>query len=220
LYISKDTPVFYEEPDKICEETLLGLYVYGLPDGVKASVRWNSEDQPEIELIGNSSESRENETQIKICFVHVSNDTNVKGKIGDYDLNDTIMCVSYCSIEGFTIGSDVGDDRSCYKIEEINLSQNGEVTDEIPDASGFTAEVRFNKTKERTASDTLCLAVYDTDGRFMYIDSLKARFAKDFDYSFGFDVPEQESSIGAIKAFVWSGYDSLTPLGNSKELIN
>lgn len=215
LNLGSGIPVFYEDPGTISEETRLGLYIYGLPDGVEANVTWNDDGGMEIRLSGNSDAASEDETRLKYCLIHILNRTDLAGSIGDYDLDNVLMNVSYGYISKFSICPPV-----CNISNLRVLSETGEEIESIPQNSDFIAEVSFNKTTEDRARNILFLSVCDIDGALLYIDSVNASFAKGFNYSFGFHVPIQTKEIGKLKAFVWSDLDSMEALGTAKELIN
>lgn len=214
LELRSDTPVFYEHPGTISEETQLGLYIYGLPEGVSANVVWNNDDGIEIHLNGNSDGTLQEETQIKYSIIHDLDSDGISGKIGDYDLNNAVLNVSSGTISGFSIIPQV-----CNITEIRLLSEDGEETDMLPENSDFIAEVSFNKTKKDGSKNVLFIAVYDIDGKLLHTDFINAKFSKNYDYSWGFLVPAQTEKIGKIKAFIWDDIDSMLALGMTKEFV-
>ncbi len=82
----------------------------------------------------------------------------------------------------------------------------------------FIVEADMIKTEERDEKDYLFVAVYDESGALMSIDYVKAKFAVDGEYSFGFNVPAQEKKVGSVKAFVWNTFNSMRPLAQLKTL--
>lgn len=106
-----------------------------------------------------------------------------------------------------------------YVIEDISLlSVSGESLTAIANDSGFIAEITINEVKERKSNDYIFVAVYGTDGQLLNLDYVKADFAVNSDCSFGFNIPAQKDSVGSIKAFIWSDFNSMEPLAESKIL--
>ena len=62
--------------------------------------------------------------------------------------------------------------------------------------------------------------MYDVDGNLIYMDSLTARFAENYDYKYGFAIPYVSKNIASIKVFVWDNIESMKILGRVSELIN
>ncbi len=214
ISLPSDTPVFYEEPGEITEETSLGLYIYGLPDGVGANVVWNESGDAEIRLSGNSSENIGGETRIKYSLIHIWNADEIQGKIGDYELENTMLNVASGSISGFKI-YDVR-----YDIKSLRLlNENGEELSFVPNG-GFIAEVCFNKAGDDGTKDTLIMAAYDPDGNLIYTDSVTAYFAEAYDHKFAFYVPAIYNNIDTIKVFVWDSFDSMIPMSDQEVKSN
>lgn len=214
LELGSDTPVFYEDPGTISEETQLGLYIYGLPEGVSADVVWNDDGSIEIHLNGNSDETLQEETQIKYSLIHDFDSDEVSGKIGDYDLNNMRLNVASGTINNFSIKP-----QTC-NITEIRLfSENGEEIDTVPENSDFIVEVSFSKTNKDGEKNVLFMSIYDIDGKLLHTDFINAEFSKNYDYSWGFLAPAQTDKIGKIKAFIWDDTDSMLALGMTKEFV-
>lgn len=214
IKLPADIPVFYEEPGEITEETPLGLYIYGLPEGVKADVVWNENENMEIRLSGNSSVYNGGETYIKYSLINIWDSDKITGKIGDYELGNTLLNISNSRVLGFSI------DGVNYDITDLRLfSEIGYELDFIPNGD-FVAEVKFRKSGDDETKDTFIIAMYDVDGNLIYMDSLTARFAENYDYKYGFAIPYIRKNIASIKVFVWDDLESMKILGRVSELIN
>ncbi len=98
------------------------------------------------------------------------------------------------------------------------LTQSGEALDAPPENGSFEAEVTLKKLKNESSKDYVFVAVYSEDGMLLNLDYVRADFAPDYEYSFGFNIPPQAQKIGSIKAFVWNGFNSAKPLAEPKEL--
>ncbi len=98
------------------------------------------------------------------------------------------------------------------------LTQAGEALDAPPENGSFEAEVTLRKLKNESSKDYVFVAVYNEEGILLNIDYVRADFAPDYDYSFGFNIPPQTRKIGSIKAFVWSDFSSAEPLSETKEI--
>ena len=102
LLIPQEVPVFYEAPGTITEETKLGLYVYGLPEGVSATVSDIESNTFKITLSGNSWEDVDYDRELYICYVYVKNE-KADGKLGDFDLREVFAHAQERRIRGFAI---------------------------------------------------------------------------------------------------------------------
>ncbi len=98
------------------------------------------------------------------------------------------------------------------------LTQAGEKLEAPPENGSFEAEVTLKKLKAESSKDYIFVAVYNEEGILLNIDYVRADFAPDYDYSFGFNIPPQTRKIGSIKAFVWSDFSSAEPLSETKEI--
>ena len=106
-----------------------------------------------------------------------------------------------------------------YEISGLSiLTQSGEALGAPPENGSFEAEVTLKKLKDESSKDYVFVAVYNEEGILLNIDYVRADFAPDYDYSFGFNIPPQMQKIGSIKAFVWSGFNSAKPLAETKEI--
>ena len=52
----------------------------------------------------------------------------------------------------------------------------------------------------------------------MSLDYVKAKFADNGEYNFGFHVPAQTAEIGSVKAFAWNTFGSSEPLAKAVEM--
>lgn len=98
------------------------------------------------------------------------------------------------------------------------LTQAGEALEAPPENGSFEAEVTLKKLKDEISKDYVFVAAYDEEGILLNIDYVRADFAPDHDYSFGFNIPPQTRKIASIKAFVWSDFGSANPLSETKEI--
>lgn len=106
-----------------------------------------------------------------------------------------------------------------YEIKNISLtSETGESYDKAPSDKAFLVDVELEKQNARAGKDYIFAAVYDTEGALLSLDYVRAEFAENNTYSFGFYVPKQNKSIGQIKAFVWSSFDGMENLCEAKIL--
>ena len=93
--------------------------------------------------------------------------------------------------------------------------------EEIPkpeQGKSFIIEADILKITERDEKDYFFVAVYDENNTLMSLNYVKAKFSVDGDCSFGFNIPEQEKSIGSVKAFVWHSFSSSELLAEAKTL--
>lgn len=106
-----------------------------------------------------------------------------------------------------------------YTITALRIRDEGgnEIISPVQGKS-FIVETDIVKTKERNEKDFLFVAVYDKDGALMSLDYVKAKFALDSEYSFGFNIPAQEKIVGSVKAFVWNTFNSTEPLAQAQAL--
>ena len=98
------------------------------------------------------------------------------------------------------------------------LTLSGEALEAPPENGSFEAEVTLKKLKDESSKDYIFVAAYSEDGMLLDLDYVRADFAPDYDYSFGFNIPAQAQKIGSIKAFVWSNFNSAESLAEPKEL--
>ena len=111
------------------------------------------------------------------------------------------------------------DDSYPYEINELSLnSTNGEILNEIPAGTGFIVNTKFTKVQNRSETDYIFVAVYDTSGALLSLDYVQADFAPNYTYNVGFYIQSQTDEIGSIKAFIWNTFNDMTPLAESKIL--
>lgn len=214
LELRSDTPVFYEDPGTICEDTQLGLYIYGLPEGVSADVVWNDDGSIEIHLNGNSNGTLQEETQTKYSLINDLDSDEVSGKIGDYDLNNTRLNVASATINDFLICP-----QSCNITGIRLLSTEDKEIDTLPDNSEFIAEVSVSRIKEDIENAELLLAVYGVNGELLHTDLISTEFSENDNYSYSFRVPAQSEDIDGIKAFIWKDSSTMKSFGAAQELM-
>lgn len=102
LNIPTDIDVYYEPPGEITENTKLGLYIYGLPQGTTASVSDISENTFKITLSGNSVSDLDYDSELKICYIRAEDGTD-SGVVGDIDLNSVSVFAGERALRGFLI---------------------------------------------------------------------------------------------------------------------
>lgn len=139
---------------------------------------------------------------------------------------DYIVCAmsadgnaSYQVINVSGITDSPSDENYLYEITDMSiLTPSGGALIVPPQDENFMVEVTVNKKEAGDTKDYIFAAVYDTNGMLISLDYVRANFAPNYDYSFGFNIPAQSSKIGSIKAFIWDGFDSMNPLACSKTL--
>lgn len=106
-----------------------------------------------------------------------------------------------------------------YVINELSLkTTSGGTLSKAPTNTGFIVNTKFTKVQQRTETDYIFVAVYDTKGALLNLDYVQANFAENYTYNVGFYIPSQTQEVGSIKAFVWNTFNGMTPLAESKEL--
>lgn len=106
-----------------------------------------------------------------------------------------------------------------YVINELSLkTTSGGTLSKAPANTGFIVNTKFTKVQQRTETDYIFVAVYDTKGALLNLDYVQANFAENYTYNVGFYIPPQIQEVGSIKAFVWNTFNGMTPLAESKEL--
>ena len=92
-----------KNPNPITADTPLGLYVYGLPEGTGAEITGISGNRLTISLKGNSAADLDYDAPVKLCYVYVKGRQEAGGKVGDYDLYETVMCASETEVQDFAV---------------------------------------------------------------------------------------------------------------------
>lgn len=106
-----------------------------------------------------------------------------------------------------------------YQIRGLTVTDlSGSELDSIPEGSGFNINVDAAKLKGHSEEDKIITAVYGAHNELLYLDSAAAAFGEDTEHTFTFEIPPQDTSIGRIKAFIWSSFDSAEPLSDTGEL--
>ena len=103
LNIPPDVKIFYTAPGEITENTELGIYLYGLPDGTEGRIENISGNTFDIILNGNSTADLDYDLQIGICYVYASELSSQKGVVGDYDLNNALVYAADTFVDGAVI---------------------------------------------------------------------------------------------------------------------
>ena len=99
------------------------------------------------------------------------------------------------------------------------LTNTGEVLSSPPENEDFITEVSVEKKEDSAEKDYIFVAVYNTNGILLNIDCAEANFDTNSDYaSFDFSIPAQRAEIGSIRAFIWSGVNSMNPLAEIKTI--
>ncbi len=101
--IPSDIDIFYEEPGEINENTKLGLYLYGLPNGTEAEISGISGNTFKIILSGNSTADMDYDSNLKLCYVRADGENDNGTVVGDYNLDDVIIQGGERSLNGFTV---------------------------------------------------------------------------------------------------------------------
>lgn len=106
-----------------------------------------------------------------------------------------------------------------YRITALRLTDEGGNEIITPEqGKSFIVEADIVKAGERDEKDHFFVAVYDENNVLMSLDYVKAKFAVDGECSFGFNIHEQEKTVGSVKAFVWNTFNSMEPLAETKTL--
>lgn len=106
-----------------------------------------------------------------------------------------------------------------YQITALRLTDAGGNEIITPEqGKSFIVEADIVKAEERDEKDYFFVAVYDENNVLMSLDYVKAKFAVDGECSFGFNIHEQEKTVGSVKAFVWNTFNSMEPLAETKTL--
>lgn len=103
LNMPPDTAVYYESPGEITENTKLGLYLYGLPEGTTGTIADIKDNTFKITLSGNSVADMDYDSAIKLCYIRASGSQDCGGIVGDYDLEEVSIFARECNLSGFTI---------------------------------------------------------------------------------------------------------------------
>lgn len=103
LNIPQNVSVFYENPGEITENTKLGLYLYGLPEGTTGTITDIAENTFKITLAGNSTADMDYDSDIKLCYVRTDGNDESGSVVGDYDLNAVSVYAGKRELAGFII---------------------------------------------------------------------------------------------------------------------
>lgn len=90
---------------------------------------------------------------------------------------------------------------------------DGEKITEIP-AGSFFAEINAVKNDNSKTADTLIIAVYDENGKFIDVKFLSGIYYRNQQVNFGAMFDNSDGNIAEIKAFVWDSANGMTPLSN------
>lgn len=90
---------------------------------------------------------------------------------------------------------------------------DGEKITEIP-AGSFFAEINAVKNDNSKTADTLVIAVYDENGKFIDVKFLSGIYYRNQQVNFGAMFDNTDGNIAEIKAFVWDSANGMTPLSN------
>lgn len=103
LNIPSDVSIFYESPGMITENTKLGLYLYGLPEGTTGTISDISENTFKIALSGNSTADMDYDSFIKLCYIRTE-DEHANGEVvGDFNLNEVSVYAGERQLRGLSI---------------------------------------------------------------------------------------------------------------------
>lgn len=106
-----------------------------------------------------------------------------------------------------------------YMINELSLktSAGAELTS-IPENTGFIVNTNFTKVQQRSETDYIFIAVYDTKSALVSLDYIQADFAENYTYNVGFYVAPHSEKIESVKAFIWNSFNDTKPLAETKTL--
>lgn len=102
LNIPADIDVYYGNSGEITENTKMGLYVYGLPEGTTAMVSEISGNTFKVTLSGDSNSDLDYDCELMLCYIRTENGVEAD-VVGDVDLNTVSVLASERTLNGFTI---------------------------------------------------------------------------------------------------------------------
>ena len=105
-----------------------------------------------------------------------------------------------------------------YTINSLKLvSASGEEYDEIPTDTGFIVDMDVTKVADRSGRDYFIVAAYGENGALVSLNYIKADLPTGTSFSCGVNIPKTDELIETVKAFVWNGLGTATPLAESAE---
>ncbi len=106
-----------------------------------------------------------------------------------------------------------------YTINSLKLvSASGEEYDEIPTDKGFIVDMDVTKVADRSGQDYFIVAAYGENGTLVSLNYIKADLPTGTSFSCGVNMPKTDELIDTVKAFVWDGLGTATPLAQSVEI--
>lgn len=87
------------------------------------------------------------------------------------------------------------------------------ISGEIPESGSFYAEISVTKNTDRSAKDYVVIASYSSDGELIEFTYMRGSYSKGQTVEFGGKLKSE--GVAEIKAFVWDGLDTMSPLSNS-----
>lgn len=127
--------------------------------------------------------------------------------------NKSFMCIDVDNINADEPVSDYP-----YEIKKLAaVSQDGNELIAFPESQSFIMNIEVLKNGGEHSDGYLIAAVYDTHGTL--IDCVSDSMASRQDSSFRFNIPAQPQTIGSVKVFIWSSFNSMIPLAKT-EILN
>ncbi|MBP3359451.1 MAG: S-layer homology domain-containing protein [Clostridia bacterium] len=145
LNISSDVNVFYENPGEITENTKLGLYLYGLPNGVTAMISDISDNTFKVTLSGISKDDLDYDSNIRLCYIRAGENQIGGAVVGEFDLNENTVIAGDEAIDGFTI-------KALENTPEI-LTVSGSLTKGKEDGKIINVSIAGGVFKDTLSSD-------------------------------------------------------------------
>ncbi len=101
-----------------------------------------------------------------------------------------------------------------YTINSVKVKNaNDEELDSIPETGKCYAEINVTKNTDRNEKDYLIIASYDENDALIDFTYMRGLYNQNQEITFGTLLNVQ--GVKTIKAFVWDGISSMTPLSNS-----
>lgn len=115
-----------------------------------------------------------------------------------------------------TIENTASDEGMKYKIEGVTYTlTDGAESDIIPVNTEFNATVNFVPLTDELTVGTIIIAMYDSDNRFIGMQSKEIDLKMLMNESHTFTVPKYDN-ISKISVYIWGSLNTLKPLSNKK----
>lgn len=116
-----------------------------------------------------------------------------------------------------TIENTASDEGMKYKIEGVTYTlTDGTESDIIPVNTEFNATVNFIPLTDELTLGTVIIAMYDSDNRFIGIQSKEIDLKMLMNEAYTFTIPKY-NNIAKISVYIWDSLNTLKPLSNKFE---